>query len=147
MCFVVLRIAEVDCCSGRACIYDILVGIIFNNRYYNVFCFVLFVKKRSMMVVDNCNGNEQNSIINNIIAVVVVVTGTGPPQSFGFVWVFFFNHFLVVLFFRFDGGRSSGRRAVPSFLRTRDGFIQYPINCVRRSRCGRNNCIFVDVKN
>lgn len=103
MCFVLLRIAEVDCCSGQAFTYDILVGFFLIS---SVFCFVLFVKKGSMIGVDNCNGNEQNSIIN--IIAVVVVTGTGPPQSFGFVWVFFFNHFLVVLFFRFDGGRSSG---------------------------------------
>lgn len=39
MCFVLLRIAEVDCCSGHACTYDILVGFLLIS---SVFCFVLF---------------------------------------------------------------------------------------------------------
>lgn len=92
------------------------------------------------MVVDNCtsNGNEQNSIIN--IIAVVVVTGTGPPQSFGFVFrvSVFFNHFLL-FFRRWTLVRDVVR--LPCFLRTSDWFIQTLINRVCFRRCGRNNCI------
>ena len=86
-----LRIAEEDCSLFGSGVF-----------WFVLFWFVLFVKKGSM-VVDICNGHEQNSRF------ISTIVGTYPPHSIGCVFrVRIPYHFLVVFFFFFIGGRSSG---------------------------------------